>query len=58
MVIRAFNSGQKMEYIDNDYDKLIQIDVSPCENKLKEINKIKEAESVIIQDVFIVHTIY
>ena len=52
MVIRAFNSGQKMEYIDNDYDKLIQIDVSPCEKKLKEMNEISDEESLIIQDVF------
>ena len=52
MVIRAFNSGQKMKYIDNDYDKLIQIDVSPCEKKLKEMNEISDEESLIIQDVF------
>ena len=52
MVIRAYSSDKKLDKIDNNKDKLIQIDNSKCEKKIKESCEIDDKESLIIHDVY------
>ena len=52
MVIRAYSSDKKLDKIDNNKDKLIQIDNSKCEKKIKETYKIDNKESLIFHDVY------
>ena len=56
MVIRAYSSDKKLDNIDNNKDKLIQIDISQCEAKIKNYNQINDKESLIIHDVFNLET--
>ena len=49
IVIRAYTSDKKLDDIVNNEDKLIQIDNSNCQEKIKKNYSIDEKESLIIQ---------
>ena len=49
-VIRAYTTNKKLEYIDNDKDKFIQIDISLCKKKLKSSYGFNEEKSLIFLD--------
>ena len=52
MIIRAYSSNIKLDNIDNNKDRLIQIDTSHCENKIKDYYNLNNEKPLIIQDVF------
>ena len=52
MIIRAYSSDKKLDNIDNNKDRFIQIDTSKCEKKIKERFNIDEKSSLIIHDVY------
>ena len=56
IVIRAYTSDKKLDDIDNNEDKLIQINNSNCQEKIKKNYSIDEKESLIIHDVFNLET--
>jgi len=56
MIIRTYSSDKKLENIDNNKDKFIQIDISNCERKIKARYEIDNDESIIFFDVFNLET--
>ena len=56
IVIRAYSTDKKLDDIDNNKDKLIQIDFSKCETKIKKSNQMNYKESLIVLDVFNLET--
>ena len=56
IVIRAYTSDIKLDDIDNNKDKLIQINNSNCQEIIKKNYNIDEKESLIIHDVFNLET--
>ena len=56
IVIRAYSSDKKLDDMDNNEDKLIQIDNLNCHAKIKKYYDIDDKESLIIHDVFNLET--
>ena len=56
MVIRAYSSEKQLENINNNKDKLIQIDISNCENKIRMNYKLSNEKLLIFHDVFNLET--
>ena len=57
MVIRTYKSYNKLDDIDNNKNKYIQIDISLCEKKLKEYyTNINNDKPLIFFDVFNIDT--
>ena len=56
MVIRTFSSDKKLDYIDNNKNKLFQIDISKCENKIRMSYQISKEKLLTFQDVFNMET--
>ena len=52
MLIRAYSADKKLDKIDNNRDKLIEIDTSNCENKIIIYYNISNEELLIFHDVF------
>ena len=52
MLIRAYSADKKLDKIDNNRDKLIEIDISNCENKIIIYYNISNEELLIFHDVF------
>ena len=56
MIIRAYSSDKKLEYIDNNKNKLIEIDISNCENKIRMSYDFNNEKLLIFHDVFNLET--
>ena len=56
MVIRAYSSEKQLENINNNKDKLIQIDISKCEQKIKSNYGFSNDKVLIFHDVFNLET--
>ena len=56
MIIRAYSSDKKLDYIDNNKDKLIQIDISNCEDKIRTKYQFNNEKLLTFQDVFNIET--
>ena len=56
MIIRTYSSDKKLDYIDNNKDKLFQIDISKCENKIRMSYQISKEKLLTFQDVFNMET--
>ena len=56
MIIRAYSSDKKIDNIDNNNDKLIQIDISNCENKIRTEYQISNEKKLIFHDIFNMET--
>ena len=58
MIIRAYSSDKKLEYIDNNKNKLIEIDISNCENKIRMNYNFSNEKLLIFHDVIIMNIFY
>ena len=56
MIIRAYSSDKQLDNIDNNKDKLIQIDISNCENKIRMKYQFSNEKLIIFHDVFNIET--
>ena len=56
MIIRAYSSDKIIDDIDNNKNKKIRIDISLCEQKIKQYYSFSNDEKLIIQDVFNIET--
>ena len=52
MIIRAYSTDKQFDYIDNNKDKLIKIDISKCENKMRMNYHFDNEKLLIFHDVF------
>ena len=51
MIIRAYSTDKQLDNIDNNKDKLIQIDISNCENKIRMKYQFSNEKLIIFHDV-------
>ena len=56
IIIRGYSSDKKLDNIDNNNDKLIQIDISNCENKIRTEYQISNEKILIFHDIFNMET--